>query len=335
MNFSRSLAGLLQGRNLTAAEAENFLEGVVRKKISKAQAKAALLLLAQKGESAEEVLGCLRAVRRLEPVYRHSFKKLLDTCGTGGDGSHSLNISTLAAIVIAGAGGKVAKHGNRGLSSKCGSSDVLEALGLTLYSSASSISRSIKKNGIGYLHAPAHHPVFAQVQPLRRELKTRTVFNLLGPLVNPFTPQYQLIGVASKKVFELYIQVLRKLKVTALICRSLDGMDEISITHPTETALISKGKVRRFKINPRKYFRKTSGLSVKGGNPYKNAGISKSILRSELRGPGRDMVVLNAAAGLWLLGIAKSLKQGVQKAEQSLNSGKAYEALRGMTVTQS
>ncbi len=327
---------LLVKRNLAFREACFIFTELFKGGLSKQSAKALLLLLARKGESLDEISGCLAALRRLEPPHELNWKNLLDTCGTGGDQSGSINVSTLAALVIAGAGGRVAKHGNRGISSRCGSSDLMEALGVRLNASPKTMIRAIQKCGIGYFHAPHHHPIFSRVQPLRRELKTRTIFNLLGPLVNPVTLDHQLIGVSKKEHVRLYARLLaRRGGVSALVCHGRDGMDEISVTAPTDIALIQKGKIRFQVIDPRKFgFKTQAKKNPSGGSVQKNKALALAILKGRLRGPLRDLVVMNAAAGLVVSGIASNFKEGILLSEHSIDSGRAYAALQKLiTIT--
>lgn len=331
MKVSEAYVSLLSGQNLREKESQQIFHELFTGKIDALKAKTLLLLLAKKGETAEEVTGCLKALQKLEPAYRFQASHLMDTCGTGGDGSHSLNVSTLAALIIAGAGGKVAKHGNRGLSSKCGSSDLLESFGVQLEAPANAMIQSIRKNGIGYFHAPFHHPIFSKMQTLRRSLKTRTLFNLLGPLSNPVRPKFQLVGVSRAKDFKLYQQVLKNLGVQALVCHSTDGLDEISISAPTRIAHIHKGKIRQSLLTPQTLgFKKASKKSFTNKTPEQNKKMAKDLLTGKLKGPARDLVILNAGAGLWICGKTKNLKEGIQKAAHSLDSGKAYQALLGL-----
>lgn len=331
MKIADAFTALVSGRDLKEKESEKVFYSLFSGAVSDAKAKSLLLLLAKKGEVADEVLGCLKALRSLEPPYPCRVSHLIDTCGTGGDNSHSINVSTLAALVIAGVGGTVAKHGNRGLSSKCGSSDLLESFGVKLDAPAKKMVRSIEKNGIGYFHAPHHHPIFSRMQPLRRALKTRTLFNLLGPLSNPLRPEYQLVGVSREKDFKLYMQVLKKMKAQALLCRSLDGLDEISIAAPTQYARIQKGKIKTGLIRPKTLgFKSARSQDMIGGSLAKNKKIALQVLKGKLHGPARDVVVLNAAAGLWICGKAKNLKEGIRQAAFSLDSGRAYNALMAL-----
>ncbi len=331
MKGSKPLIKLLQARSLSERESYDLFFDLFNQKLSFEQAKTVLLLLSQKGESAEEVLGCLKALRELEPPLRSNHSRLLDTCGTGGDGSHSINVSTLAALVIAGAGGKIAKHGNRGLSSQCGSSDLLEALGVKLDAPFTQMIQALDQHGIGYFHAPFYHPVFARIQPLRKAIKTRTIFNLLGPLSNPLQPDFQLIGVCRPQTFHLYVKILQKLNATALVCLSADGLDEISLSAPTELAIIQKGKLRMGMLKPQKFgFKPASHQKIRGGKAKKNALIAKKILQNKLKGPARDIVILNAAAGLLLIEKASSFSEALKIAQTSLESGKALKALEGL-----
>lgn len=329
MNIQKALALLLEGKNLRKHEAVRVFRSLFEGKLLKSQVKALLLLLARKGETAEEVAGCLKALQSLERPFPARIRGLMDTCGTGGDRSHSLNISTLAAFVIAGAGGKVAKHGNRSISSKCGSSDLLEALGVNLKAGRARMLQAIRKAGIGYFHAPFYHPVFSRVQPLRRELKVRTIFNLLGPLVNPLGIEAQVIGVSKPKYLKLFAEVLREKKMkNALVCHSEDGLDEISTSAATQAAWVSGNRIRYGKIRPQALgFRRASKKNYKGGGVSANKSLGLKILKGKLRGPARDVVVINAAAGLVVSGRARNLKEGIRLAHLSLDTGKAYQAL--------
>ena len=306
-----------------------MFDALYRQKLKDSDAKSLLLLLAKKRETVEEIAGCVKALRVLEPPFEARIPNLIDTCGTGGDRSGSFNVSTLAAFVIAGAGGKVAKHGNRSISSRCGSSDFMEALGVNLNAGRKKMIRAIRRSGVGYFHAPFYHPVFSRLQPLRRGLKTRTIFNLLGPLVNPLRLRAQLAGVSKPKHVALFAEVLKKEMRRALVCHSRDGLDEISAGAPTDAAWIEKGRVRFFKIDPQRLGIPKSGKKhYLGGSPRENAARALRLLKGRLPGPLRDMVVLNSAAGLWVAGRAEDIRGGIRLAESSLASGKALKALR-------
>ncbi len=332
MKFSVVLSKLLSGRNLSETDSKKIFTDLFRNRLKKPEAKALLLLLAKKGESEDEILGGLEAIRSLEPPVAVAIPNLMDTCGTGGDGSHSLNVSTLAAIVIAGAGGKVAKHGNRALSSQCGSSDLIESLGVNLAAPRKMMIESIRRFGIGYFHAPFYHPIFSRVQPLRRELKTRTLFNYMGPLLNPLKVECQLIGVADPNLLPIFSKILQKRKMKrALICHSQEGMDEISSSRPSQVAFLHRGRIIHGKIHPKRYgFRRVSLSAFSGASPVKNRQQALRFLKGKLRGPLRDLVLINSAAGLVIAGKAKTLREGLVLAERSITSGRAYRALLGL-----
>jgi anthranilate phosphoribosyltransferase len=312
------------------SESRAFFRQLFTGAIPFTKAKSFLLLLAQKGETADEFLGCLRALQALEKPIGPRIPGLMDTCGTGGDGRHTINISTLVALVIAGAGGKIAKHGNRAISSKSGSSDLMEAFGVKLDAAPRKMIAAIRRSGLGYFHAPFFHPVFAAVQPLRRTLKRPTILNLLGPLANPMRLDHQLVGVSSKHLIPLYAKVLSKLgRRTALVCHSEDGMDEISTSVPTTVAWVTPGKVRMSVIRPGSYgLRKASLKHLSVDSVGKSKLLAQKILAGKERGPARDTIVLNAAFGLLLCGKARSVQEGIVLAQKSIDSGKALKVLK-------
>jgi anthranilate phosphoribosyltransferase len=332
VSFEDSLNRLLTEKDLSEQESYKTFCLLFEGRVKEPQAKALLLLLAWKGETATEVLGCLRAIRFFEPAKQVRIPHLMDTCGTGGDRSHSFNISTLAAFVIAGAGGKVAKHGNRAISSKSGSSDLMEALGVRLQAPRKNMITAIRRYGIGYFHAPLYHPLFLRLQPLRRRLGTPTIFNLLGPLLNPLALEAQLIGVAKRKYLSLFATVLKKtVRGTAMAVSSADGMDEISTSAKTSAVFIQKGRTMFRQIQPKRLgFLHAAKHSYKGGTVRKNRNLALRLLSGRLKGPVRDIVILNAAAGLFVSGLAKNLREGIRLAEKSIDSGSAYRALKGL-----
>lgn len=328
------LTHLLAGKPLTLANARRFFGLLFSGQLSFQTAKTFLLLTARKGETADELLGCLQALRRLEKSVGPKIAGLTDTCGTGGDGRRTINISTLAAVVMAGAGAKIAKHGNRAVSSKSGSSDLMEAFGVKLDSGLVKTLRAVKRCGIGYFHAPFFHPVFARMQPLRQALKRRTILNLLGPLVHPMRLDYQLVGVSYKRLVPLYAKVLRRLsRKTALVCHSFDGMDEISTAVPTSAVWITGNRMRRGVIHPeghglrRAFLKDLEVRSVKEGRIR-----AEKILKNRDRGPARDVVVLNAAYGLVVCRKARTVVEGVRMARESLDTGAAFRALQQLKV---
>ena len=328
--FEGLLARLLLGRSLSLADAREFFNLLFTGAVPFTKAKSFLLLLAQKGETADELLGCLQALQTLEKPIGPKIPGLMDTCGTGGDGRQTINISTLVALVIAGAGGKIAKHGNRASSSTSGSSDLMEAFGVELDTASKKMIAAIKRFGLGYFHAPFHHPVFAKMQPLRKTLKRRTILNLLGPLVNPMRLDHQLVGVSEKRLIPLYAKVLSKSgRKTALVCHSFDGMDEISTSVPTTVAWVTPDKIRMAVIRPETYGLKKASQKHLSVNSVKESKIrAKNILSGKEKGPARDTILLNAAYGLLLCGKAGSVREGIALAKESIDSGKALRVLR-------
>ena len=324
------LAQLMTGRSLSLTDARKFFNLLFTEAIPFTKAKSFLLLLAQKGETAEELLGCLQALQALEKPIGPKIPGLMDTCGTGGDGRQTINISTLVALVIAGAGGKIAKHGNRAISSRSGSSDLMEAFGVKLDASRKRMIDATQRSGLGYFHAPCHHPVFSKMQPLRQSLKRPTILNLLGPLVNPLRLDYQLVGVAQKRLIPLYAKVLSKLgRKNALVCYSQDGMDEISTSVPTTAAWVTPNRVRMATIRPRPLglkAAKAKDLSVDSVKKSKRRALN--ILTGKERGPARDTIVLNAAYGLLICQKAKTVREGIALAQRSIDSGKALRVLK-------
>jgi len=324
------LAQLLTGRSLSLANARGFFRLLFTGDVPFSTAKSFLLLLAKKGETAEELLGCLQALRALEKPVGPRIPGLMDTCGTGGDARRTINISTLVALVIAGAGGKIAKHGNRAISSKSGSSDLLEAFGVRLDTPSPKVIAAIRRCGLGYFHAPFHHPVFAKMQTLRKTLKRRTILNLLGPLVNPMRLDHQLVGVSEKRLIPLYAKVLSKLgRKTALVCHSFDGMDEISTSVPTTVAWVTPGKIRMSVIRPGAFGLKKATLEDLTVHSVQESKLrARKILTGKEKGPARDTVVLNAAFGLLLSRKAASIDEGIVLAEESIDSGEALRVLQ-------
>jgi anthranilate phosphoribosyltransferase len=324
------LTKLLCGKNLTLSGSREFFRLLFSGAVPFMKAKSFLLLLAKKGETADELLGCLQALRAFEKPIGPRIPGLMDTCGTGGDGRHTINISTLVALVIAGAGGKIAKHGNRAISSKSGSSDLMEAFGVKLDTAPRKMILAIKRSGLGYFHAPFFHPVFSKMQPLRRALKRPTILNLLGPLVNPMRLDYQLVGVSAKHRVPFYAKVLSKLgRKKALVCHSNDGMDEISTSVPTKVAWVTPGEVRMSVIRPLTYgLQKASLKDLSVDSVARSKLRAQRILEGKEKGPARDTVVLNAAFGLLLCGKADSVGEGIGLAQKSIDSGKALKILK-------
>ena len=328
--FEKALDRLITGRSLSLTEARRSFTLLFTQAVPFQKAKSFLLLLSLKGETADELLGCVQALQTLEKKAASGISGVMDTCGTGGDGRQTINISTLVALVIAGAGGKIAKHGNRAISSRSGSSDLMEAFGVKLDASRKKMIEATRRSGLGYFHAPYHHPVFSRMQPLRQALKRPTILNLLGPLVNPLRLDYQLVGVAQKRLIPLYAGVLAKLgRKNALVCHSQDGMDEISTSVPTTAAWVTPNKVRMSTIQPRSLGLKPARSGHLAAGSIQNSKLrAQNILTGKETGPARDTIVLNAAYGLLICKKARTVREGIALAQKSIDSGAALRVLR-------
>jgi anthranilate phosphoribosyltransferase len=337
------------GQSLVRAEARDVMAEVLTGKCTDAQIAALLIALRMKGETVEEIVGFAEAIRAAAaplPIDRADAlavsgtgrdalaeESLVDTSGTGGDASGTFNISTATALVTAGAGVRVAKHGNRSISSKCGSADVVEALGVNIQLPPERAAECLRKVGICFLYAPNLHPAMKQVQGVRRELKMRTMFNLLGPLTNPARASGQVVGVYSLDLVEKLAEALSMLGLRrALVVHGLDGLDEITITGPTRIAEARDGTVRSYEMAPEDFGMKRATLQdIAGGDASENAAIIRSVLSGE-KSPRRDVVVLNAAAALVAAGREDHLEKAILLAEESLDSGKAKSKLEALAT---
>jgi anthranilate phosphoribosyltransferase len=333
---------LVERRDLTRLEAAAAMESIMSGGATTAQVAAFLTALRMKGETVEELIG-LAEVMRLKAVRvrtRAEVKAalagtdremLIDTCGTGGDASGTFNVSTATAFVVAGAGVKVAKHGNRSVSSLCGSADVVEALGINLDLPPVRVAQCIDEVGIGFLYAPLLHTAMKHVGPARRELGIRTVFNVLGPLTNPAGANAQVIGVYARHLVEPLARVLAELgTIRAFVVHGADGLDEISTTGESWVAEVREGVVRTAAVRPEDFgVPRATIADLLGGDREQNAEIIRRILAGE-PGPKRDMVVVNAGAALVAGGRARDFKEGAQHAAQSIDSGAALEKLEAL-----
>ncbi len=284
--------------------------------------------LRMKGETVEEITGAAKVMRE-KCLKIDAGTDLIDTCGTGGSPASTFNISTAAAFVIAGAGLKVAKHGNKAASSRCGSADVLEALGVKIDVPGEVVEMCIRQTGIGFMYAPLFHSAMKHAIGPRREIGIRTIFNILGPLSNPAGAAYQLLGVYDERLIETMAMALGNLGTKrALVVHGMDGLDEITITGKTKIAELKNGKTRTYYVTPEKFGIKRSGSKMsKGGNARENARAILSILEG-VKGPGRDIVLMNAGAGLYCAGKAGDFKAGAKLAAESVDSGKAHGVLK-------
>jgi anthranilate phosphoribosyltransferase len=321
-----AIAKLVRCESLSEAEASAAFETIMRGDATPVQIAGFIVALRMKGETVDELCGFAKTARAMAtPIDVEG--DLLDTCGTGGDGLATFNISTLAAIVAAACGARVAKHGNRAASSLCGSADVLEQLGVKIDLAPEGVARCIDEAGIGFLFAPVFHPSFRFAGVPRRELGVRTVFNVLGPLCNPAGARYQALGVADGTVAVKMADVLLRLGVErAIVFHSDDGMDELSIASPSHVIEID-GRRRDYELNPAELGIKRAPLdAVKGGGPEQNARIAREVLQGA-KGPRRDVVLLNAAAALRAAGIAKEWKDGMGAAAEAIDGGRASDVL--------
>jgi anthranilate phosphoribosyltransferase len=319
--------------NLSTEDARAAMLVVLSGGASTPQISSFLVALAMKGETSDELLGFARAMREKSARVDAGLdsEPLLDTCGTGGDGGHTFNISTVAAFVVAGAGVRVAKHGNRSLSSLCGSADLLEELGIALLTSPEDASRAIREVGIGFLFAPAFHPAMKHAQPARLELKMRTAFNLLGPLTNPARATHQLIGAPSVESAELMANALAGLDCQrAFVVHGSDGMDEVTTTGSTTVFEIRGPQVRQISWSPSDFgVEPASAADLAGGDRARNTQLARAILQGE-PGARRDIVLVNAAAALVAAGVASDLRDGMKRASESLDSGAAWKKVEAL-----
>ncbi len=329
-------------QSLSRDDARAVMTEVLAGKCTDAQIGALLVALHMKGETVEEIVGFAEAIRaeaahldlaRNSTVDVSGTERdaLVDTCGTGGDASGTFNISTATALIVAGAGVRVAKHGNRSVSSKCGSADVMEALGVNIVLSAERLAACLEQVGIAFLFAPAMHSAIKYVQPARRELKLRTVFNLLGPLTNPARASAQVVGVYSADLVDKLAEALSILGLRrALVVHGADGLDEITITGPTRVAEVRSGAVRSYEVSPEEFGLKRAPIeAIVGGDAAANAQIIRDILDGK-KSPCRDVVLLNSAAGLVAGGRAERLIDALPMAAESIDSGKAKEKLEAL-----
>jgi anthranilate phosphoribosyltransferase len=321
--IAEALQKLAAGLNLSADESARTFEAVADGAATATQVAALLTALRVKGESADEILGAARVMRARAERVQVAHPVFIDTCGTGGDGAHTFNISTAAAFVVAAAGVPVAKHGNRAVSSKCGSADVLAALGVDVDAPRETVERCIAQVGIGFLFAPRLHPAFKAVAPVRKELGFRTVFNLLGPLANPAGARHQVMGVFDPRWVPVVGEVLARLQAVHALVVHGGGSDEVSVTSPTLGCDVREGKTLAVELTP-----EALGLSVwapetlAGGDALMNARIIGDVFAGQKGGP-RDAVLANAGAGLYVGGAAASVAEGVRAAAKAVDAGHA------------
>jgi anthranilate phosphoribosyltransferase len=328
----QSIDALADGKDLSLETAAAVLAEIMQGNASEIQIAAFLIALRTKGETVQELAGLARTMRELAAQVRVKRAGLLDTAGTGG-GRPTFNVSTTAAVIAAGAGCTVAKHGNRSATGLSGSADVLEALGARIDLAPAAVARCIDEVGFGFMFAPAHHQATRYVIPVRRELAVRTIFNFLGPLTNPAGATRQLIGVSNPAYLEPMAGALAVLGTEhALLVSSEDGLDELSISAPTTVVEVSGSGQRRFTVSPEDMgLSRAPSSEIPGGNPQQNAAVANRIFAGE-RGAARDLAALNAGAAIYAGGGAASFEQGVRRAEEALDSGAAAETLERFTA---
>jgi anthranilate phosphoribosyltransferase len=345
--IKEAIAKVVKGMDLTETEMEKAMDEVMAGTATPAQIGAFVTALRLKGETVDEITGAARSMRarslkihlnnHLVNVDRDEInvedETILDTCGTGGDTTNTFNVSTACAFVAAGAGVNVAKHGNRAVSSRCGSADVIENLGVKLDLTSSDVERCIKEIGIGFLYAPLFHGAMKYAAGPRQEIGIRTIFNLLGPLTNPAGASVQVIGVYEPTLTEKIAYVLKRLgsKETFVVCGE-GTLDEISICGPTRISQLKNGEVRTFDLTPEEVgLKRTSPEAIKGGNAIENAEIIRQILDGE-KGARRDIVLLNASAAFVVAGLDRDLKEGIERAKDSIDSGRAKGKLKQLVA---
>jgi len=326
-----ALQKVMERTDLTRQEAFLVMEFIMDGKATSAQIAAFLIAMKMKGETSQEIVGFAASMRgKAQKVHTNGYTNTVDVVGTGGDGSHTFNISTVAAFVVAGCGIPVAKHGNRSVSSKCGSADVLAALGINLNLNADQLSSCLRKTGIAFLFAPVLHPAMKQAVSPRKEIGVRTFFNILGPITNPAGVKRQLIGVFNLETARLLADVLRQLEAEhVLLVHSEDGLDEISLKTKTNVIELQNGNINEYQIYPADFGLKPALNGIAGGDAEHNAIIANQILQGQ-KGPSRDVVVMNAAAGIYVAGETSNFKEAARLAMDSLDSGAAFLKLKAM-----
>ena len=324
------LHNVVDGRSLTEQQAEDAMQSLLAGESTPVPTAAFLTALRMKGETVDELTGFARAMRaaaRIVPI-EDSYRPVLDTCGTGGNRTSCFNISTVTAFVVAGAGVRVAKHGNRSISSRCGSADVLEALGVRTAIEPETVARAIREVGIGFLFAPSFHGATRNVQPVRLELKMRTAFNFLGPLTNPARAEMQVSGTWSDEAAEKIAGAMARLGAhRGYVVHGSDGLGELTITGPSTVFAIQHGTVSRIELSPHDFgIAVQSADGIEGGDVQANRAIAEAVLAGE-RGPARDIVLMNAALALVAASRAVDFREGVSRAEESIDSGAARQKL--------
>jgi len=332
MSYAQTLTRLINGESLSFEVMQGLMQQVMAGELTAAQIAGVLVALRIKGETVDEIAAAASVMRSLSTkVEIQDANHLVDTCGTGGDGIQTFNISTVSAFIAAAAGAKVAKHGGRSVSSTCGSADVLEALSVNVNLSPEQVANSVNQVGLGFMFAPNHHSAMKHAAPVRRELGIRTLFNLLGPLTNPASAKRQVMGVFSPDLTGKLARVLKQLgsEHVMVVCGA-DGMDEISFTGDSYIAELKHGEVHEYTVNPTQFGLKLHDLnSIKVSNAQESKDIILDVLAGKT-GPARDIVLLNAGAAIYVSGIAHTLADGISTAADMLDNGKAMHKLQAL-----
>jgi anthranilate phosphoribosyltransferase len=329
--FKENLSKIVKREDLNEEQMSQMITEIFSGNITDAQIGAMMAALATKGETFEELAGAARAMRRKALRIQTSTSTVVDTCGTGGDGAHTFNISTTTSFVVAACDVTVAKHGNRSVSSQCGSADLLEALGVKLDTAPEIVEETVQEIGIGFLFAPLYHGAMRFAAKARKEVGLRSIFNMLGPLTNPAGANCQLLGVYAPELTEMFAHALQLLGAKrAFVVHGHDGLDEISVCAPTRVSELKDGFIRTYDISPEQYFgEQAMPADLLGGNPEENAQITRNILNGE-KGPKRNVVLINAAAALVAAGQAEDFKQGIRMAETAIDDGTAAKKMEAL-----
>jgi anthranilate phosphoribosyltransferase len=332
MSFKENLNAIVRKKDLTEDAMAEMISDIFSGGITDAQIGAFMAALATKGETFEELAGAARAMRRKAKRIHTTASTVVDTCGTGGDASNTFNISTTTAFVVAGCGATVAKHGNRSITSQCGSADLLEAMGMNLDIEPEIVEEAVGEIGIGFLFAPRFHGAMKYAAKARKEVGIRSIFNMLGPLTNPAAANCQLLGVFAPELTEMFANALKLLGAKrAFVVHGHDGLDEISVCDATRVSELNDGMIRTYDIAPEQLFGKPADPEeLRGGTPVENAAITRAILSGDEQGPKRDVVVLNASAALVAAGLAPDLNSGIQLAKESIDGGAALQKLEAL-----
>ena len=327
--FKEGLKDIIAGTDLSEEQMSQMILEIFSGNTTNSQIGAFIGALSTKGETFEELTGAAKAMRKKAKRIQVNSSVVLDTCGTGGDGTNTFNISTTTALVVSGCGVSVAKHGNRSVSSQCGSADLLEALGVNLNLHPEIVEACIRDIGIGFLFAPLYHGAMKFAAVARKEVGIRSVFNMLGPLTNPAGANCQLLGVYAPELTEMFAQALKAMGTNrAFVVHGHDGLDEISVCAPTRISALTDGIIKTYDLSPEQFFNHTADMNdLAGGSPADNAEITSRILNGE-KGPKRDVVLLNAGAALVVAGKTADVKEGIHMAEATIDSGAAADKLQ-------